>query len=42
MATNPKEIVDRSFVAIKINGKNYFGNPNETILDVSKLSLIHI
>ena len=42
MATNPKEIVDRSFVAIKINGKNYFGNPNETILDVSKRNGIEI
>ena len=42
MATNPKEITDRSFVAIKINGKNYFGNPNETILDVSKRNGIEI
>ncbi len=42
MATNPKEIADRSFVAIKINGKNYFGNPNETILDVSKRNGIEI
>jgi len=42
MATNPKELADRSFVAIKINGKNYFGNPNETILDVSKRNGIEI
>ena len=42
MATNPKEITDRSFVAIKINGKNYFGNPNETILDVAKRNGIEI
>ena len=36
MATNPKDIASRQFIAVKIDGKNYFGNPNETILDVAK------
>ena len=42
MATNPKEITDRQFVAIKINGKSYFGNPTETILQISQRNGIEI
>tara|TARA_B100001113_G_scaffold207208_1_gene169876 strand:+ start:3888 stop:6647 length:2760 start_codon:yes stop_codon:yes gene_type:complete len=42
MATNPKDIASRQFIAVKIDGKNYFGNPNETILDVAKKNGIEI
>ena len=36
MAVNPKEITQRNFVSIKINGKSFFGDPSETILQISK------
>ena len=42
MAVNPKEITQRNFVSIKINGKSYFGDPTETILQISKRNGIEI
>tara|TARA_B100001063_G_scaffold2902_1_gene2046 strand:- start:1814 stop:4573 length:2760 start_codon:yes stop_codon:yes gene_type:complete len=42
MAVNPKEITQRNFVSIKINGKSYFGDPSETILQISKRNGIEI
>ena len=42
MAVNPKEITQRNFVSIKINGKSFFGDPSETILQISKRNGIEI
>ena len=42
MAVNPKEITQRNFVSIKINGKSFFGYPSETILQISKRNGIEI
>ena len=42
MAVNPKEITQRNFVSIKINGKSYFGDPSETILQISQRNGIEI
>ena len=42
MSANPEDISREQLVSLKINGQTYFGNPNETILDVSKRNGIEI
>ena len=42
MSANPEDIVQQPLVSIKINGKTFFGSPDETILDVSKRNNIEI
>ena len=42
MSANPEDIVQQPLVSLKINGKTFFGSPDETILDVSKRNNIEI
>ena len=42
MSANPEDIAQKELVSLKINGKTYFGNLGDTILDVTKRNNIQI
>ena len=42
MSANPEDIAQQQLVSLKINGKTYFGNTDDTILDVTKRNNIQI
>ena len=37
MSANPEDISQKELVSLKINGKTYFGNLGDTILDVQNV-----
>ncbi len=42
MSANPEDIAQQQLVSLKINGRTYFGNADDTILDVTKRNNIEI
>ena len=42
MSANPEDIAQQELVSLKINGKTYFGNIGDTILDVTKRNNIQV
>ena len=42
MSANPEDIAQQELVSLKINGKTYFGNLGDTILDVTKRNNIQV
>ena len=42
MSANPEDISQKELVSLKINGKTYFGNLGDTILDVTKRNNIQV
>ena len=42
MSASPEDIAQKELVSLKINGKTYFGNLGDTILDVTKRNNIQV